>query len=94
MTAPATPIPPQVSLRALREAKGLTLVQLAELIAEQGVEVHPDALSNVELGYKPASQTLILAWAKALGIKPIHIRQAPELIEWLKAVEAERSAAA
>lgn len=91
MTAPATPIPPQVSLRAFREAQGMTLAQLAGLIAEQGVEVHPDALSNVELGHKPASQTLMVAWARALGIKPIHIRQAPELVEWVRALEAERS---
>lgn len=93
MTTSANPIPPQVSLRAFREAQGITLSKLADLIGEQGVEVHPDALSNVEIGRRPASKTLMVAWARALGIKPIHIRQAPDLAEWLRALESERSAA-
>jgi transcriptional regulator with XRE-family HTH domain len=93
MNSPASPIPPQVSLRVFREAKGVTLSRLAELIQEQGVEVHPDTLSNIELGYRPASKPLILAWARALGVEPIHIRQARELAEWLRAYGAERSPA-
>lgn len=77
-------IPPQVSLRALREAVGLDSRGLAERIKEQGVEVHPDTLYNVELGHKRASERLLIAWARALGIKRLHIRQADELREWLE----------
>jgi transcriptional regulator with XRE-family HTH domain len=86
------PIPPQVSLRALREALNLDSRQLAEKIKEQGVDVHPDTLLNVELGHKRASERLMLAWARALGIKRHHIRQGDEFLEWL-AVEEHRSAA-
>lgn len=78
-------IPPQVNLRALREALGLDSRQLAERIKEQGVEVHPDHLINIELGHKRGSDRLMIAWARALGTKTIHIRQAEELEEWLKA---------
>lgn len=86
------PIPPQVSLRALREAVGLDSRQLAERIKEQGIQVHPDTLLNVELGRKRASDRLLIAWARALGIKKVHIRQADELREWLES-ELDRSAA-
>lgn len=78
-------IPPQVSLRAFREALGLDSRQLAERIKEQGVEVHPDHLINIELGHKRGSDRLMIAWARAIGTKAIHIRQADELEEWLQA---------
>ncbi len=78
-----SPIPPQVSLRALREAQGIDSRQLAARIREQGVEVHPDTILNIELGHKRASDRLLLAWSRALGTKPHHIRQAEELAEWL-----------
>lgn len=87
-----SPIPPQVSLRVFREARGLTLADLAALIAEQGHNVTPDALSNIEIGRKPASEALMLAWSRALGIKRIHIRQAAELREWLAAELAPQAA--
>lgn len=90
-----SPIPPQVSLRAFREVQGITLADLAELIKEQGHEVTADGLNNVELGHKQGSEALMIAWARALGIKRIHVRQASELREWLMAGLAEpvRSAA-
>lgn len=87
-----SPIPPQVSLRALREARGLTLGQLAELITEQGHEVTADGLNNVELGRRQGSESLMLAWSRALGIKRIHVRQAAELREWLAAQMADQAA--
>lgn len=70
-----------VTLRSLREAHGLDSRQLAERITEQGVKVHPDALLNVELGHKRGSTRLMAAWARALGIKPIDIRQTEDLEE-------------
>jgi transcriptional regulator with XRE-family HTH domain len=74
MTAPTGP---QVKIRHLREAYGLTLNELAQRISEQGVDVHPDHLSNVELGRKRASRALLIAWAKALQLNPLDIWQAP-----------------
>lgn len=65
--------PPQVSIRLLREAHGLTLPALAERIQERGVEVTADHLSNCELGWKRPSNALTHAWAKALGITPLDV---------------------
>lgn len=70
-----TPIGPQVRIRDLREAHGLSVSQLVDRIAEQGVTVHPDTVRNVELGHKRASHPLITAWSKALGIPVLDIWQ-------------------
>jgi transcriptional regulator with XRE-family HTH domain len=75
------PVPPTVPLRALREAHGLSSTQLACRIAEQGVDVHPDSLINIELGRKRGSTALMAAWARALGIKHLDIRQADRITE-------------
>lgn len=72
-----------VSLRSLREAKGLDSRQLAELIRKEGVNVHPDHLLNVELGHKRASVTLLAAWARVLDIRPTEIHQAKEIEQLL-----------
>ena len=86
------PIPPQVSLRAFREALDMTLDQLAEAIKEQGVSITKFGLSNIETGRKRGSRQLMTAWAQALGIKPMHIRQDRELRELVDACDddAER----
>lgn len=67
---------PQIKIRALREAHGLSVAQLIDRIAEHGVKgTHPDTIRNVELGYKRASNPLMTAWAKALGISPLDVWQ-------------------
>jgi transcriptional regulator with XRE-family HTH domain len=76
-------IPPMVSLRTLREAHGLDARQLAERIQEEGVDVHPDHIRNVELGHKGASVKLLAAWARALRIKAVDIRQHDDLADRL-----------
>lgn len=68
-------IGPQVRIRDLRVALGLTLPQLAERIAAFGVTVDPDHLSNVELGHKRARPHLLRAWAQALNVDPIDVTQ-------------------
>ena len=68
-----------VSLRSLREARGLDSRDLAELIGEQGVKVHPDHLLNCELGHKRASAGLLYVWTHALGVRSIDVYQAKEL---------------
>jgi transcriptional regulator with XRE-family HTH domain len=68
-----TAIGPQIRIRDLRKAHGLSIVELTERIAAFGVEVHPDSVSNIENGHKRPSQRLMTAWAKALGISPLDV---------------------
>lgn len=65
----------QVTIRELRKAYGLTLSDLADRIQALGVDVHPDTLSNVEIGRKRASDQLRVAWAKALKANPLEVTQ-------------------
>jgi transcriptional regulator with XRE-family HTH domain len=87
----AEAIPPQISLRALREALGLTLDELAERIDRQGVPVTKFALSNVETGKRRASGRLMDAWATALGTTTMHVRQDRELRALVQATEVDHS---
>lgn len=82
-----------VTLRALREAHGLTLEQLAERIAEQGVTVDKASLANVELGNRKASRRLIGAHARALRLESVDIYQAHDLNALLNGDDAERKTA-
>jgi transcriptional regulator with XRE-family HTH domain len=82
-------LPPQVSLRALREALGLTLDQVAERIRDQGIDASKFGLSNVETGRRRASARLMEAWARALGIHLHHIRQERELRQYLAATDSD-----
>lgn len=66
---------PQVRIRPVRVAAGLTLDQLAERISAQGVAVSGPHLSNVELGRQRASARLLRAWALALGVDPLDVWQ-------------------
>jgi hypothetical protein len=47
--------------------------KLAELIAEHGVDVHPDHIRNCELGRQRPSERLITAWALAMGLDPLDV---------------------
>lgn len=66
-----------VRVKEVRIALGLSQVQLAERIAEKGVEITDAGISNVENGNKKASDRLLIAWAKALGIEPLNVWQGP-----------------
>ncbi|HEY3925240.1 MAG TPA: helix-turn-helix transcriptional regulator [Acidothermaceae bacterium] len=79
MPSPTPTIAPHVPLRELRVAHGLTCEQLAEKIAEHGQQITPSAVSNIELGHKKASALLMTAWARALKISPLNVRQEAEL---------------
>lgn len=85
------PIPPQVSLRALREMQGITLAKLAADIRSQGVEISAEHINNVELGHRQASGPVMDAWARSLGIRPLHIRQGRELRHWLQGIHADEA---
>jgi transcriptional regulator with XRE-family HTH domain len=66
-----------VRIKDLRTVHGLTMKQLAERMAEHGVEISEGGISNVENGNKKASDRLLIAWAKALGIEPLNIWHGP-----------------
>lgn len=55
----------------------LTLKQLAERISEQGVPISEAGLSNVENGNKVASDRLLTAWCRALGLDPLLVWHGP-----------------
>lgn len=66
-----------VRIKDVRQAHGLTQQQLADRIAEHGVSITDAGLSNIENGNKPASDRLLIAWAKALGVNPLNMWQGP-----------------
>lgn len=70
---------PQIGIRNLREAHGLTVGQLVDRIKDQGYpgKLHPDTIRNIELGHKRASKPLMVMWAKALGMLPMDVWQPP-----------------
>jgi hypothetical protein len=51
--------------------------QLADRIEEHGVSITEAGISNVENGNKKASDRLLIAWAKALGIDPMNVWHGP-----------------
>ena len=89
-----TPIPPHVSLRAIREMRGFTSPMLAERLEERGVKVDRNHILSVELGHKRGSNALIVAWADELGINPRDVRQEAELRELIAAADIEGGAEA
>ncbi|OZE77154.1 hypothetical protein CH305_18120 [Rhodococcus sp. 15-649-2-2] len=75
---PATePLGPMVRIKDLRLAHGLSQAQLVERIGEQGVAITEAGISNVENGNKKASDRLLTAWAKALGVEPLNVWHGP-----------------
>lgn len=66
-----------VRIKDVRLARNLSQAQLAERIAEKGVEITDAGISNVENGNKKASDRLLNAWAMALGIEPLNVWQGP-----------------
>lgn len=83
-------LPPQVSLRAFREWRGLTLDQLADGIRSQGVQISTMHVNNVELGHKQTTPVVLDAWARVLGINPLLIRTDRQVRQFIGALDAER----
>lgn len=73
----STPTPgPQVPIRELRLAAGLSIEQLRDRIEPHlGKRPHGDTLRNIELGRRKASVPLMAAWAKALNVNPLDVHQ-------------------
>jgi transcriptional regulator with XRE-family HTH domain len=83
-----------VRIREVRLAHGLTIAQLAERIAEHGVSITEAGISNVETGAKQASDRLLVAWARALGIQPLDVWHGPLRKAATAAAPPRRSATA
>ncbi len=67
-----------VPIRAVRKAYGITIEDLVERIAAQGVTVMDTAtIRNVETGNKRPSDQLRFAWARALGLSPLDAQVIP-----------------
>lgn len=66
-----------VRMRVVRAISGLTLMQVCDRMAEHGVELSEGGLSNIENGNKQASDRVLIAWAKALGIEPLDVWHGP-----------------
>lgn len=90
---PAPRIPAHVTLRALRESRGLTSPMLAERLADRGVKVAPDHIIAVELGQSGAGTALRAAWADELRINPRDIHLAADLRDIITTADAEFAAA-
>lgn len=65
--------PPLVTLRALREAYGLSRSDLIQRIAEQGCDTAESTIRGVENAWQPPGNELITAWAKALRLNPADV---------------------
>lgn len=59
------------ALRIIRERSEMTVGQLVEAVREEGIDVHPDHLRNIELGYKQPSPKLLAAIARALRVPKV-----------------------
>lgn len=81
-------IPAHITLRSLRQARGLSSTALAERLADRGVTVDPDHILAVELGHKNAGNPLRVAWADELGVNPRDIRFADEMRDLIAEVDA------
>ena len=66
-----------VRIKQVRIDHNLSQAQLADRIREQGVEISDAGISNVENGNKKASDRLLNAWARALGVEPLDVWHGP-----------------
>lgn len=66
------------AIRALRKRSELTVRQLCDLLQEQeGIEVHPNHIRNVETGARGASDQLIGGIARVLRVPKVALMVAP-----------------
>lgn len=71
------PLGPMIRMKDVRLLLGLSQVQVTDRMAEHGVEMSGAGLSNIENGNKKASDRVLIAWAKALGIDPLNVWHGP-----------------
>lgn len=66
------------AIRVIRERSELSVNDLVAELSREGVEIHPDYLRNIELGYKQPSAKLLGALARALRVPKHAIMAAPD----------------
>jgi transcriptional regulator with XRE-family HTH domain len=66
-----------IRMKDARLLLGLSQVQVTDRMAEHGIEMSVGGLSNIENGNKKASDRVLIAWAKALGIDPLNVWHGP-----------------
>jgi transcriptional regulator with XRE-family HTH domain len=66
-----------IRMKAVRQSLGLTLVQVVDRMGEHGVQLSEGGLSNIENGNKQASDRVLIAWARALGIEQLDVWHGP-----------------
>lgn len=81
-----------VRIKDIRLAHNLTMVQLAEKIAEHGVAISEGGISNVENGNKQASDRLLTAWSRALDLDPLTVWHGPLRPKVIPGLPGKRSA--
>jgi transcriptional regulator with XRE-family HTH domain len=81
-----------VRIKDVRLGHGWTMAQLADRIGEQGVEISEAGISNVENGNKKASDRLLVAWSRALGLDPLKVWHGPLRKKNDKGVPTRRAA--
>lgn len=60
-------------VRAIREARGLTLRDLATRLQALGVRIHHNGIGNVEKGDRRLDVSELFAFAYALDVSPLHL---------------------
>lgn len=60
-----------VTLRVIRERSEMSVSELVEAIREEGIDVHPDHIRNIELGHKQPSPKLLAAIARGLRVPKV-----------------------
>lgn len=58
--------------RVIRERSEMSVAELVEKVREDGIDVHPDHIRNIELGHKQPSPKLAGAISRALAV-PKHV---------------------
>lgn len=66
-----------IAIRVIRERTEMTVAQLVEAIREDGIDVHPDHIRNIELGHKHPSPKLLAAIARALRVPKVALLADP-----------------
>lgn len=65
-------------MRIIRERSELSIADVVLSVRdEDGIDVHPDHLRNIELGYKQPSPKLLAAIARALKVPKIALLAEP-----------------
>lgn len=63
--------------RVIRERSDMSVRDLVTAIGEEGIDVHPDHIRNIELDYKQPSPKLLGAWCRALKVPKITLLSVP-----------------